>query len=100
MALELTEYQYGVISKIKQIRMDMGMTQVHLSALLGISTGQLGNIESPKFTHKYTLKQIYTICERFEIPIENIFLDEDYDKSVNADERIHQLVEKIVEYEG
>lgn len=90
-----TEYQNKVIAKIKYLREKAGYSQASIAKLLEISTGQLGNIESFKQPHKYTLSQIMKICEKLKIDIEFIFL--------NEDELTHfttrNLIMKIVEYQ-
>lgn len=95
MRIMKTEYQNRVIAKIKYLREEAGFTQAYIAKLLEISTGQLGNIESFKQPHKYTLSQIMKICEKLKIDIEIIFL--------NEDELTHfttkDLIMKIVEYQ-
>ena len=72
-----------VIQKIRRLRIERNISQSALSDILGISDGQIGNIESPKYQHKYTLKQIYEFCSFIEYPFENIFLEEEELKSKN-----------------
>lgn len=86
-----------VIQKIRRLRIERNISQSALSDILGISDGQIGNIESPKYQHKYTLKQIYEFCSFIEYPFENIFLKEEELKSKNI---VKLLIKKIVEYEG
>ena len=85
-----------VIQKIKQLRIERNISQLALSDILGISDGQIGNIESPKYQHKYTLKQIYTFCTFIEYPFEKIFLT---DEELNSNKYINTLITKIIEYE-
>lgn len=68
-----TDYQQQVINRIKLIRESRGLSQLSFSKLLDISPGQMGNIDSCKQPHKYTLKQILKICDFLEITIEEIF---------------------------
>lgn len=96
--IELSDYQFNIISRLKQIRLDNDITQSEMSKILGISAGQLGNIESPKFPHKYTLKQIYTICKTLNYPIEKVFCVSDTTGDVLS--RINNLMERIIEYEN
>ncbi|WP_455584139.1 helix-turn-helix transcriptional regulator [Bacteroides sp.] len=91
------EYQTEIINKIKRLREENGYSQVKIASLLGISHGQMGNIESIRCSHKYTLEHIYTICTEFNISIEHIFL-EDADYSNNKD-IIKTLIFKIIQYE-
>lgn len=68
-----TDYQQQVINRIKLIRESKGFSQLAFSKLLDISPGQMGNIDSCKQPHKYTLKQILRICDFLEITIEEVF---------------------------
>lgn len=93
-----TEYQEKVISKIKKLRIDNNISQAQLSEILSISPGLIGNIESYKYPHKYTLKQIYEICNCFNYPIETIFFDLG-DINIDKDNVINLLINKIIEYD-
>lgn len=94
MELKKTDYQQSIIEKIKDLRIKNGITQVMLSKLLGISTGQIGNIESIKFPHKYTLKQLVTFCEYIDYPLAKLLAKDK--QNVND---IDTLIHNIVEYE-
>ena len=69
-----TAFQYEVISRIKKLREEKNYTQASIAKLLEISPGQLGNIESIKQEHKFTLAQILKICDELNISIESIFV--------------------------
>lgn len=91
-----SDYQNHIIHRIRQLREERGYTQGKIASVVGISNGQIGNIESPKAPHKYTVAQIQQICKEFKIPIEHIFLeDDDFAKDVNI---ISLLIDKIVQY--
>ena len=94
-----SEYQLQIIFKIKQERESRGWGQKNIANILGISEGHVGNIESSKFPHKYTLKQLDTLCKHFKIPTEQLFIPDDIymQKDINI---TTLLVEKIVEYEN
>ena len=96
--IDNVEYQDRVIQTIKRIRLEKNISQAKLSELLGISRGQIGNIENPNYTHKYTLKQIVTICKHLDYPIEKIFIPE---KAISHDcsIAINALMESVVRYE-
>lgn len=93
-----SDFQQKIITTLKEYRLKNGYTQQEIGALLGISNGQVGNIESPKMPHKYTLSQISTLCHEFHIKIEEVFV-EDID-TLNNDELIPLLINKIIEYEN
>ncbi len=92
-----SEYQNYIIHRIRQLREEHGYTQSKVAGVIGISNGQMGNIESFKTPHKYTLAHIQQICKEFRYPIEQLFLeDEDFAKDNDI---ISLLIEKIVRYE-
>ena len=88
-----TEYQYEVISRLKKLREEKNYTQASLAKLLEISPGQLGNIESFKQEHKFTLAQILKICDALEFDIERIFLPE------QEGAKTREVIEAIVKYQ-
>ena len=49
-----TEYQNYIIYRIRQLREERGYTQGKVASVIGISNGQMGNIESPKTCLLYT----------------------------------------------
>lgn len=89
-----TQFQYEVISKLKKYREEKNYTQASIAKLLGISPGQLGNIESYKQDHKFTLAQIMKICDLLEIDILDIILPE---RGTEIEPR--KLLEAIVAYQ-
>ena len=89
-----TEYQYKVISRLKKLREEKNYTQASLAKLLEISPGQLGNIESIKQEHKFTLAQILKICDLLEVNIEEVFI---VDKKDNIS--IREIINAIVKYQ-
>lgn len=92
-----SEYQNSIVDKIRVLRLDLDYSQLKLSYLLGISPGQIGNIETPTKPHKYTLTQIALICDEFNVPIENLFLDDCQNMSTH--EVVQRLINCIIEYE-
>ena len=96
MKYQNTEAQIKVIQRIKELRIKHGISQIALSDILGISSGQVGSIESPRYRHKYTLKQINKFCLHINCSFERIFLDEVDIKSQN---HIELLIQKIIEYD-
>jgi len=98
MATTKSEYQSEVILCIKKLRTEMNISQTQLSDILSISPGQIGNIESSKFPHKYTLKQIYEICRYCNYPIESIFLSAE-EATLKKRDLIDLLISKLVEYD-
>ena len=92
-----SEYQNNVINKIRRLREEHGYSQENIASILGISNGHIGNIESFKSKHKYTLRQILQVCDEFNFPIEQIFLeDEDYEASMDV---VSIIIRKIIKYQ-
>lgn len=91
-----TKIEEQVIQTIRKLRMERNISQLAMSNILGISDGQVGNIESPRYQHKYTLKQIYTFCSFIEYPFEKIFLSEN---EISSKNHINLLIEKIIQYD-
>lgn len=91
-----TDYQQQVINRIKLIRESKGFSQLAFSKLLDISPGQMGNIDSCKQPHKYTLKQILRICDFLEITIEEVFFadNEKYEMFSTRD-----VINAIIKYQ-
>ena len=88
-----TTFQYELICRLKKLREEKNYTQASLAKLLEISPGQLGNIESIKQEHKFTLAQILKICDALEIDIDSIFLPE------KEDVKTREVIEAIVKYQ-
>ncbi len=92
-----TDYQNAIIDKIRKLRLAKSISQYRLATAIGISTGQIGNIETPARPHKYTLEQLSIICDEFEIRIQDLFLDNP--DSLKQDELVKRLINSIIEYE-
>lgn len=88
-----TQFQYEVISRLKKLREEKNYTQASIAKLLEISPGQLGNIESIKQEHKFTLAQILKICDELKTSIESIFLP-------NKEKvETREVIEAIIKYQ-
>lgn len=81
-----------VILRLRALREQKNVSQVEVANYLGISPGQLGNIESSKQNHKYTLNHIHLLCEWFGEPIGSIFC-------VTASPSIDDFVKHLIVYE-
>jgi len=90
-----TEYQNQVIAKLKSLREKNGYSQLDLASYLGISSGQLGNIESYKRPHKYPLKQIYQLCDKFGVAIQEVFCSKDNEVPTS----ITEVIKLIIKYQ-
>lgn len=93
-----SECQKRVISKIKEVRVFKGKGQKFLASELNVSCGLIGCIESDNTPHKYTLAQIYRLCQALDISISEVF---SVDNNISdANELLTATIEKIIEYEG
>ncbi len=91
-----SEIEEQIIQKIKTLRTERNISQSAMGDILGISHGLVGNIESPRFQHKYTIKQIYTFCSFINYPFEKIFLSE---SELSSSDFLKILIEKIIDYD-
>ena len=98
MKSESIAYQDKVIQSIKKLRTEHGISQAKLSEILGISRGQIGNIENPNYAHKYTLKQIDIICKHLDYPIEKIFIP-NVKIAPECSEAVNAVISSIIKYE-
>ena len=88
--------QNDVVFRIRSLREKNGYSQLRIAELLGLSSGQVGNIETPKQPHKYTLAQLEVLSNEFHIPIEQLFCSTAEEASRIT---IKELVHKIIEYQ-
>lgn len=98
MKSESVDYQDKIIQSIKKLRIERGISQAKLSELLGLSRGQIGNIENPRYSHKYTLKQIDIICKHLNYPIERIFIP-NVKIAPECSEAVDAVISSIIKYE-
>ena len=91
-----TAFQNDVVFRIRALREKNGYSQLRIAQLLGLSSGQIGNIETPKQPHKYTLAQLEVLCREFNMPIEQLFCSSQEEARKIS---IKDLVHKIIEYQ-
>lgn len=72
MELQKTTYQLEVVNRIKALRISKDLSQIKIANLLDVSNGFVGNVESPKFRHKYTLKQLWILAKHFDVSLDYI----------------------------
>lgn len=91
-----SEYQNQVVFRLRKLREKYGYSQSKVGLILGISDGQVGNIETPNQPHKYTLPQIETLCKTFDVPVESVFFGEKENyHHMPVSEVIHQIVKYL-----
>lgn len=91
-----TDLQWSIILRMKKLRKSHGISQTALAKMLQISIGQVGNTESRRYPHKYTLKQMVTFCDALGIEIEELFYPKVQPSKVTKTE----LITKIIEYQN
>ena len=85
-----TDFQNEVINRIRQLRIERDVSQVGLANIIDVSNGQIGNIESPKFQHKYTLKHLSIIAKTFNVTIP--YLLTGYNETIDTENLIQLLI--------
>jgi len=94
MALQKTDYQIQVIEKVKNLRTENAISQQQLASILDVTNGQVGNIESLKYPHKYTLRQLAIIAKHFQLSVDYFFLKKG-ESSLTVDECIPRICEYL-----
>jgi transcriptional regulator with XRE-family HTH domain len=61
-----TKIELFVLNKVKEKRLEIGLSQAELSHQLEMSTGFIGMAESPKYTTKYSLEQLNKLAIIFK----------------------------------
>lgn len=87
----MTDYQSEIIQRVKKIREDHDISQIKLADILNVSRGLIANVESPRYPHKYTLKQLKIFCDYVAMPLQLLFFK---DEEVS----IEELLDRIISY--
>lgn len=96
--MEKTELQLKVINIIRELRLANKLSQAGFADIIGVSYGLVGNIESTKFRHKYTIEQLKKATDYFGFPFQELFLTkEELVKPKNV--VIETLINKICDYD-
>ena len=61
-----SKVDWYLVSRVKQMRLDAGMSQEELAIHLGVSKGYLGHVESPKFSAKYNTNHLNMLAKIFK----------------------------------
>lgn len=89
-----SEFQTEIINRIRILRLANNISQMGLANVLDLSSGQISNIESPNFQHKYTLKQLYAIANFFNVKLDYILTGKN--ETLDSEE----LIQTLIEYDG
>ena len=93
MNISKSDFQLNVVNRVRELRIERNVSQNSLASLLLLSNGQIGNIESPKYQHKYTLKQLKILSDFFNVNIAYWFTGENRDLSSS------ELINQIIKYD-
>lgn len=61
-----TKFELAVIQRVRTIREKKGMGQRDIAALLGVTEGFIGQIESPSSASKYNLNHLNTLARELQ----------------------------------
>jgi len=68
-----TEIEQYVIKRVKEIRIEKGISQAKLSHLIDLSVGFVGNVENPKHIAKWNLNHLERIAKVLEVSMREFF---------------------------
>ena len=63
---ELSKIDRYIIQRVKELRLENGMTQIVLSQKLNMSDSFIGHVESPKRRDKYNLNHLNALAKIFK----------------------------------
>lgn len=75
-----SEIDAFVISKVREKRGLQGVSQTELANHLDVSPGFIGMVESPKYSHKYSVAQLNEIAVILGCSIKDFFPDKPFNK--------------------
>jgi len=70
---EISKIEQFVIDKVREMRMDAGISQAKLSIEMGLSANFVGNVESSKAHEEYNLNHLNKIAEILNCSIKDFF---------------------------
>jgi transcriptional regulator with XRE-family HTH domain len=62
---EKSKIDWYIINKVREMRIEKGITQDDIAIHLDLSVGFIGHIESPKFSAKYNLIHLNDLAKLF-----------------------------------
>jgi len=68
-----SEIELFVISSIKKMREEKGLTQAQFALEMNVTYGFIGQVESPNFRAKYNLNHINQAAKIFKCSIKDFF---------------------------
>lgn len=88
-----TYFQNEVINRVRNLRVANNISQIALASIIEVSNGQIGNIESPRFQHKYTLRQLYLIAKTFNVSLDYLLTGQECTLSSE------EIIKAVIQYE-
>jgi transcriptional regulator with XRE-family HTH domain len=73
--LNISKIEQYVIDRVREMRIERGMSQRELADLLDMSNGFIAKVESPKMRAKYNLNHINAIAKLFKCSLTDILPD-------------------------
>lgn len=61
-----TDFEWFIIERVKEKRIEHGLTQTQLSIELGLASGWVGKVESRKIKDKYNLNHLNQLAKIFK----------------------------------
>ena len=61
-----SKIDWFIITRVREMRVDLGLGQEDIALHLNVSTGYIGHVESPNFKAKYTTVQINELAKLFK----------------------------------
>lgn len=83
-------YQIEVINRVKSLRVANGISQIMIAGIIDVSNGYVGNVESTKFRHRYTLKQLWIIANHFGVSLDYLLTGKN--ETLSTEQIINYLI--------
>ena len=80
-----TEFDKYIINRVREIRKERGHTQRDIADFIHRSPAFVGQVESDKFSTKYTVFQLYQLSLELDFKFEDIFPSKDWEPSHATD---------------
>ena len=61
-----TKFEIAVSDKVKEMRVEKGFSQEYIAGLLQLTTGFIGQVESPNHPRKYNLNHLNRLAYEME----------------------------------
>ncbi len=65
--LIISELDFYLIEKVRELRKKENISQVQLAQKIGVSEGFIGHVENPKQNHKYNIRMLNRIANALKI---------------------------------